>query len=401
MQLLEKLDNIYKNKRFNLIAFGLIAVMILLAYSNTFTASFHFDDNPQIVENPFIKRVTIDNIMKLLNDPRPIVSLTLMLNYQLSGLNVVGWHIFNIVVHIANSMMVYFLMLHALRSPRLIKSYDSKASRMSLFCALLFAVHPIQTESVTYLISRSELVATFFYLSTFLLFIDGVEKKKFGYFIAASFTAFLAVGSKEWAVTLPATLMLYDFLFVSNSDLKKVVGNWKAYGLVMLSWIYIFMRVDLAPGGNASFGFSVSTTSGITPWTYLLTSCNVLWTYIRLLILPINQNIDYDYAIAKTFFEFPTILSVLGHMAVIIISIWSYRKKGWIVLPFGAAWFYITFSPTQSFVPIIDVIFEHRAYLPSIGFFITFVAAYETFFDWIEKRRLVTGPVGKGLKKQA
>jgi hypothetical protein len=134
-------------------------------------------------------------------------------------------------------------------------------------------------------------------------------------------------------------------------------------------------------------GFSVVGTNNITPWNYLFTSFNVLWTYIRLLFLPINQNLDYEYPMAMTLFEFPTILSFIGHILVAGAALWLYAKKRWTLIPFGVAWFYITLSPTQSFVPILDKIFEHRVYLPSIGFFIFFIAAFEGVFEWIEKKK--------------
>ena len=103
--LTEKLNKVFASRRFNLIAFGIIAGLVLIAYSNTFTSSFHFDDNPSIVENATIKHVTMDNIITLLRGIRPVVNLSLMLNYALGGLSVVGYHIFNIAVHIANSML--------------------------------------------------------------------------------------------------------------------------------------------------------------------------------------------------------------------------------------------------------------------------------------------------------
>jgi len=142
-----------------------------------------------------------------------------------------------------------------------------------------------------------------------------------------------------------------------------------------------------SPGGAGGVGFNLVSATGITPWTYLLTSQNVIWTYIRLLFLPINQNLDYDYKIAKTLFELPTILSFLGHIAVISLAFVLYWKKRWTLIPFAIAWFYIGISPTQSFVPVVDVIFEHRVYMPSIGFFFAFIVVYEMVFDWIEGRR--------------
>lgn len=386
----EKLNRIYRGKMFNLVAFGLIAVMVLIAYSNTFTASFHFDDTHSIVENPYIKRVALENIKYLLSANRPVVNLTLMLNYQLSGLNVVGWHMFNIAVHIANAFFVYLLIFNTMNMPLFGKKYEESAKRLALFGALLFGVHPIQTESVTYIITRTELVTTFFYLATVLLFIKGVRANRFAYFIGAFFTSLCAMGSKEWAVTLPAVLFLYDVLFLSGGRIAPALSRWKAYVLIALPWgVAAYTLALISTGGSPSVGFGVSTVSGITPGTYLLTSLDVLWTYVRLLFLPINQNLDYDYPISRTLFEFPTLLSLIGHIVVVSAVFRLYKKKGWTLIPFGVAWFYITLSPVQSFVPIIDVIFEHRLYLPSIGFFIAFIAGYEGLFDWLQGKQAV------------
>ncbi len=388
----EVVNRMFEHKRFNLIAFAVIAVMVFIAYANTFTASFHFDDSPAIVENPFIRHVTWDNIMQLLSTNRPMVDLSIMLNYQLFALNVWGWHLFNIMNHIVNSWLVYLLVLWTLTLPVLAKQYGGRARRMAFFCALLFAVHPIQTESVTYIISRSETVTTFFYLSTLLLFIQAVRKKSSLYIAAATVTSLCAMQSKEWAVTLPAVVMLYDFVFLSEGKVKPILSRWYNYVLISLPWILILKKVPLFSSGTAaSYGFGMTTATGLTPATYLMTSLNVLWTYVRLMILPINQNLDYDYPIAKTIFELPTFISLLGHIVVVASAVWLYRKKNMLIYPFGAAWFYITLSPVQSFVPILDVIFEHRMYLPSIGLIMVFVAGYEGLFDWLEKRRAVAG----------
>jgi len=284
---------------------------------------------------------------------------------------------------------VYLLMLWTLNLPALAMKYGGKAKRMALFGALLFAVHPIQTEAVTYIITRTELLATFFYLATFLLFIQGARAQKSFFFVGAFFTSVLAMGSKEWAVTLPALLMLYDYMFLSEKKVTVVAGRWMTYvAIVLTSWIAVRNVPLFSTSHEASgIGFGLSTTSGITANTYWLTSLNVIWTYIRLLFLPIHQNLDYDYPIVKTLFEMPTILSFIGHVVVIGAAFWMYKKKGWLLIPFGIAWFYIGLSPVQSIVPIVDVIFEHRVYMPSIGFFIAFVAAYEGLFEWWEKRR--------------
>jgi hypothetical protein len=385
---------IYEGPWFHLLALVLIAGLTLLAYSNTFYSSFHFDDDQAINENQAIKHVTYENIDALLHTNRPITHLSLMFSYATSGLNVVGWHIFNISFHLANSILVYVLILWTVTLPVFRDRYRGHAGGMALFGALLFAVHPIQTESVTYIISRSELLAAFFFLSTFVLFIRGVLTNRFGYYVLALMTALCAMGSKEWAATLPAMLVLYDYLFVSQGSFAKVMKRWPAYALLFLPWLLAAYILSLYQG-QTSAGFSMSGVAGITPWTYLLTSCNVIWTYVRLMVLPINQNIDYDYSLATTLFEFPTLLSFLGHVLVIAAAFWAYKKKGWLLAPFGVAWFYVILSPTQSFVPIKDLIFEHRVYLPMLGLLIAFLAGYEALFmrlsgkEWKEEEKPV------------
>jgi hypothetical protein len=380
-------DKITGHRRFHLIALLIIAVAILIAYSNTFTASFHFDDNPTIVENPYIKNLTIENIKKLLQSTRPVVNLSLLLNYQLNGLDVVGWHIFNTLFHILNAFLVYSFVFITLNLPTMQEKFGSSSKFMALFAGLLFGIHPIQTQAVTYIISRTELLAAFFYLSTINLYIMWRLKHKKLYLAGAVLTAFLAMGSKEHAVTLPAIIFLYDYVFLSGGSLKDALSHWRSHFSIASSWlllIYLFSAVKLEGAG-----FNVTKENPeITPFTYLFTQFNVIWTYIRLMFLPINQNLDYDYPIAKTLFEFPTILSFIGHILVITAAFYFYKKKDWALIPFGIFWFYITLSPTSSFVPILDVIFEHRLYLPSVGFFIAFITGYELFFRWVEKKKI-------------
>jgi protein O-mannosyl-transferase len=388
LKMQELVNKLFASKRFNLFAFAIIAALILIAYSNTFTSAFHFDDNPSIVENGGIRHFTWDSFVSQFSGTRPIVNLSLLFNYQLSGMNVIGWHIFNIGLHIANSIFVYLFILWTLNLPSLSARYGGvRAKRMALFGSLLFALHPIQTESVTYIISRTELLATFFYLATFLFFIKGVRLRKYSYFIGCFFMSLFAMGSKEWAVTLPAMLFLYDFLFIAEGKLQTVLTRTMVYILVALPWG--FVAYNLTTSKLSGAGFGISGQNNITPLTYQLTSLNVLWTYIRLLFFPINQNLDYTFPLARTLFEFPTLLSLIGHICVVAASLWLYIKKKLTLLPFGAAWFYITLSPTQSFVPILDVIFEHRLYLPSIGFFIVFILVFEGIFDWFEKRKVL------------
>lgn len=384
----DSMNKVFSYKHFHIIACCVIIALTLVAYGNTFNAAFHFDDNPSIIENSTIRHASLENIMKILQANRPVVYLSIMLNYQLHEINVVGYHVLNITVHILNGIMVYFLVLWTLNLPQFAAAYAGRSRRMALFCALLFVVHPVQTESVTYIISRTELLATCFYLAAFLFFIRAAQTGRLSSMVGLFFSALLSAGSKEWAVTLPALLALYDLLFLADRKIGKVLSRWYLYVITAVpTWALVVSNLDLfSHGGSAGVGFNLTSATGITPVTYLYTSLNVIWTYIRLLLLPINQNLDYDYAVAKTLFEFPTLLSFAGHVLVIAFACWGFIRKQWTLLPFAVAWFYIGLSPTQSFVPVVDVIFEHRVYMPSIGFFLFFVLVYESVFDWAAKK---------------
>jgi hypothetical protein len=396
--------NHYFKKHFTLAAFCLIAALILLAYSNAFTSSFHFDDSPAINENVYIKTASMENIRGIILGSRPVVYLTIFLNYQLNGLNVVGWHIFNIGLHIATSFLVYLFLLRTMNMAAAIGTEEGKAKGMALFGALIFGVHPIQTESVTYIISRSEMLATFFYLGAIILFSWGAQTGRKRYYWGAFISSVLAMGSKEWAVTLPAIILLYDYLIISKRNIRAVLARWPVYLLIALSCLVVFRTLNLFAAGS-SVGFNMSAPSSaasgpgarkaLTGWAYFMTSCNVIWTYIRLLFLPIGQNIDYDYPIAQSLLEFPTAVSFLGHVAVIAGAFWLYWKKKWVLVPFGVAWFYITLSPVQSIVPVSDVIFEHRLYLPSVGFFLAFVVLFNMTIDRLTGNKHIEVKPGK------
>lgn len=328
----------------------LIVGLIVAVYLGTLHYPFTFDDSLNIEVNPTIKTLTWDNFSTLLKSTRPMLNILNLINYQICALNVGGWHIINILLHIANSFLVYLLVLQITRQRK-----DT-----ALFVSLLFALHPIQTEAVTYIISRTELLASLFYLGAILLWSRGKHQSAI---IAAIFAAL----SKEWAVTLPAIILLYDYLF-DKVDKKK------PYVLLTIPWAIVLYLI--VTNGLNAVGSAATKQSGVTATQYLFTSVNVLWTGIRLLIIPINQNLDYSYPIAQTF----PILAFIGHLILIGISIWLYKKKGWSLILFGVLFFYITISPVQSIVPVLDIFFEHRLYLPSIGFFIVFVAACDRIF---------------------
>ncbi len=371
------------NRRFDLFAVILIVIAVLIAYANTYYVPFHFDDHHAIEDNPRIKHIS--NIPSLFYRiegpvaPRPFLLMTFAINYAIHGLNVVGYHIFNNLLHCLNGILVYIFVVRTLNLPLLREKYSSISKELGLFSALLFVVHPVQTEAVTYIVSRSMPLATFFYLSGILIYLKAYETRKIIYYILLFFVSLAGMASREDYITFPVILFIYDALLMTSP--RDALRRWWIYFMLSITVAYRLWLTFTYKGAEEAAGFGVRL---LTPYEYFSTEMNVIWTYIRLLFLPINQNLDYDYPVSKSIFEFPSILSLTGHIIVISFGILMYRKNR--LITFLILWWYGTLSVSSSFIPIIDVIFEHRVYLPSIGFFILFVIFYYYAFDLLKER---------------
>ena len=368
------------------------------------------DDFNNIADNPSIK--SLKGFSRILQDNgRPVLMFSFLINYFADDFNVSGYHAVNLLLHALNGILLYFILYKTLNLPLFKESagviYEKKIMIAAL-ASLFFVSHPIQTESVTYITSRSELLVACFYLTSLLLFINyyaGAERvcpprrtslpafggaggdqgrqvrhdsgrKKIFFFILLFLPAFLASGSKETAVSLPAIAILYDFCFLSRGSVKRIIENRLIPHLIfIIISLFIFYNFFFRIPQAGSAGFSVKT---ITPLQYLFTQFNVFWTYVRLLIVPVNQNLDYDYPFANSIFELPTFFSLAGIIFILSVTgfilIRAYKKPAGkeypnsMVFAFPVLWFFITLLPTLNFIPLADVIFEHRLYLPSIGF---------------------------------
>ncbi len=419
------MNKIFSSRWFSLGAVLVIAASVLLAYSNTFHASFQFDDLPNIVDNPALK--SLSNIGNVLLNKRGVTYATFALNYAAGGLDVFGYHAVNTAVHILNSVLIYFLLLATLT--RL--GWETARSRMiAFFPALLFALHPVQTQAVTYIIQRMESLSGTFYLASLMLFITGAgasTRYRRGVLYGLSALCYaLGFYTKETAITLPAIVALYDFCFITESGPGEMFRKrWAAYGLLGALLVFFAITTAVTMGGfgdlsadNAgapaldrpapsmgttgmaqltvseatamSAGFNLKS---ISPKSYLFTEFNVLTYYFVLFLAPENQNLDYDFPVSKSLFETPkagrgaaltipipppavslaVLLVIIGLGAYFMAGTQKNRGSPRRVAAFFIFWFFIILSPTSSVVPIADVIYEHRVYLASAGFFTVFV----------------------------
>ncbi|UCD83827.1 MAG: tetratricopeptide repeat protein [Deltaproteobacteria bacterium] len=363
------------NKLFSrerLIALALISVIAATAYSNSFNVDYHLDDIHQISENYKIRDLSKIGDVLFFNKARPVLNLTLGLNYYFGQYELFGYHLVNLILHILNSFLVFFI-IRVTISDFLDKNW--KVSRrpddIALLSSCVFTAHPIQTEAVTYIISRSSVLCTTFYLSAILLFIRAwadserseteiktVRLRR----IAFSILCFLlALGTKEIAVTFPVVLIGYDFCFISKGDMKKIGQRILKYHSMFLLIILVFFLLRqhfFGSFGNPKYIRSVTSN--------LATQIHVIVNYIRLLIVPINLNVDPDFPVSASFFELPVVLSAIILLGFVVVVLRIFRSSP--AISFSIFWFFLTLSPTSSIVALEDPVAEHRLYLASVGF---------------------------------
>ncbi len=366
------------NKTKSLLLFiSVIIIVASLSYLNSLYGSFIFDDELSVVGNPAVKNISYFKEMGLkdfltqgISGGRPLTTFTFALNYFFSGLEPFGYHLGNLLIHLANCLLVFIFIFNTLK---LSETYKEKAGLIAFFTALLFSVHPIQTGAVSYISQRAEILASFFYLSSLLLFITalrrGASMQGILCYVAGVILFFLGLGSKEIIVTLPVAVFLYWTFFLKK--LPELNGKIQKSMLAILllpavaGVIYRIYKITLHT--DSSMGFSI----GITPFEYLLTQCRVITRYIFLLFAPFGQNADYDFTLSKGLFDPPsTIFGLL--FIVLLLAAAAFLYKRWRTASFGILWFFIVLSPTSSFIPLRDLIMEHRMYLASVGIFLIF-----------------------------
>ena len=319
---------------------------------------------------------------------RFITYLSIAFNYHFHGLNVFGYHLFNLAVHLLSAFLVWWLALLTFSTPMMKEQKIARhANLIALFAGLIFVAHPIQTEAVTFIVQRAASMATMFYLASLCFYIKsrtvkipspprgglprqrrGLErgdyKKHIFYYICSLLTAVLAMFTKETAITLPLMILLYEFCFLKT----KKNFNWGYLSPFLLTILIIPVTMYFTESAKAQLqrGVLPDAPPGISSMHYLFTQFRVLVSYIRMVFLPLNQNLDYDYPISKSILEIPTLISFLFLIGILVWAKYFFSKYR--LVSFSIFWFFLTLLPESSFLAIRDVIFEHRLYLPMVGY---------------------------------
>ncbi len=348
----------------------------LLIYAQTFQFDFVFDDYIFVVTNPFIKNFTHFNVMwHAFPMTRLVGMLSFSLNYHFDQLHARGYHIFNFIVHMLAVGLGWALADLLFRMVKWPPSEDRIIKELPFIIAVLFLVHPCQTQAVTYITQRFESMATVFYLGAVYFYLRGRLSTQWAYkiilFAFAGFSVILGILTKEVVITLPAMILALEWILFPKKNNKK--------GYIILAAIGVLLYLlftKLVHANLSVFLQSIPSESHdgdiLTPTHYFLTQMRVFLTFLRLLVLPVHQNLDYDYPASTGFFHPPLTLvgfCVIGYFIFLIIKL----RRNFPLMSFGLAWVLITFS--INLAPRSNVIFEHKLYLISFGFILFAVAA--------------------------
>ena len=334
-----------------ILAFGVVA------YHNSFLGPFFFDDKYAILEDPAIRHLW--PLPGSWTDIRPVVTLSLALNFRLGGLNVLGYHAFNLAVHLLAALTLFGIVRRTLQMNTLRTCFGSSAPELAAVISILWLVHPLQTQSVNYIIQRAEVLMGLFYLLTLYCLIrcDGDPRPK-EWKAAGILCCALGMGSKSIMVTAPLLALLYDRIFLSPSFRETLRRRaWLYAGLAATWGIQGFFLWKLNDRPSLSVGFHLPQVSWIE---YLRTQPGVLLHYLKLSFWPEPLVFDYHWPVAKTLSA--VLLPAIPIAGLGLVTLWACRRR-WRV-GFLGAWFFLILAPTSSFIPVADIAVEHRMYLP-------------------------------------
>ncbi len=339
----------------------------LLIYSNALHASFQFDDYKTIVNNPSVKNLRNIRIMWEAFNTRILTGYSFAINYALGGLNVFGYHLVNILIHIFNSYLVYLLLRLIFSTPYFRKEFlRNNIHLLAFFAALVFLAHPIQTQAVTYITQRASCLGAFFYLLALIFYIKFRLISRGFYLGLAMAMTILAMLTKEMTVTIPFSIAVLEIFFLKEQrDQIKTIFKRISPFLLLIFLIPILLSFDK---DYSILGLKEQFSSSHLRILNLLTEINVLRTYLRLVFIPIHQNVDYDYPMVKHILDANTIFSVCLFLVLIGIAIWQFNRKR--MISFCIIWFFLSMSVEFIVCSLVavDMIFEHYLYLPMVGF---------------------------------
>jgi len=328
----------------------------MLLYAPAINGRFLFDD----IHLPFHKDIAHEPLSAWMSTVRPVLMFSYWVNYSLSGMAPAAYHLTNIAIHVFNVCLVFLILFRIFNWT----GWPGKKARMgALIGAAIFLVHPLQTESVSYIAGRSESLAASFVLASYLVFvyrrapaISWLES------VAVLLLFAAAVATKENAVALAGVFLLTDLFWPGHGWLAQLWRNRRLYGLMLPGVLFALVAVARVLANSSTAGFS---TPGVAWYQYGFTEARAIFVYIRMFLVPVGQSVDHDFALSHSITEHGAIF-YLAALGLLIGAAIACRRR-FRLEAFGLLMFLTLLAPTSSIVPITDSLVERRTYLPLLG----------------------------------
>ncbi|RKZ47635.1 MAG: hypothetical protein DRQ58_06235 [Gammaproteobacteria bacterium] len=356
-----------KERRTDILCWAVLFILGTILYGHTLDAPWYHDDLPNIVNNPNIRDLSTA-LTKFFRSRGPAY-FSFAVNYELSGYSLPAFHITNICIHILTSGLVFLVA----------KRVFPNQHHYAALVALIFLVHPLQTQAVTYIVQRMASLATLFGFLCIYLYCRAREQLNSGvkwsnirhlnYWSLALVSCYLAVKTKENLAVLPLLMLLFDYFYLSRA--KRLTRSLKAEAVYIvpffLSPLSVALNRLISPliKGESLQSIASVQEAGITPLQYLVTEFQVLWIYLKLLIVPYPQIFDYVYPVTKTLLTVQNVMAFAG-LVTLILTAFLVRNR-YSHLCFGICWFFLGLAVESTLLPL-DPVFEHRLYLSMFGF---------------------------------
>lgn len=429
------------------IGLTIVMALVLICYFRTLWSPFYFDDYTYILGNPFIRTLwgvfdseTIlrtDVLVDIKNSvlSRPLTYFSFALNYFVHKDAVAGYHFVNILIHLVNACLVYCLIrtlaLCGSKAGTDAGQLDNVINRTAFFCAALFAVHPVMTSAVTYIIQRmASLGAMFFLLCMACYFragLAGGKLERARWYVASLVACFLAMKVRETSFMLPIVLLMADLLYRSGTVRKRLIRLVPFFAVLFMvvatlggidntwdqskqnagpSTLEVLKVARTSPLEYFSTQFytnpNMTSITSMSPNEYLITQFRVIVTYERMLLVPLGLNFVHDYPFYRSLAEPAVLASLLLHLTWLGVASWLLRKSQSVpgekrflfrVAAFGIFWFYLCLVMESSIIPMDDLLLEYRMYLPAFGILVALVALLQTVLQPLVFKSIAAGLV--------
>jgi tetratricopeptide (TPR) repeat protein len=381
-------------------AFFALFITLLLIYSNSFRGEWHFDDFFTIVDNPNIRlqAVTWDDLKKSFYGPtlgtdsqrinRPVAYATFALNYLFGGTDVIGYHVVNFFIHFTAACFLFLLIRATLTLPAMRERYGSVAYPVALLSTFFWATSPLHVHAVTIIVQRMASLAGLGYVMSIYFYVRARTANKvrsgIAFYFLSAVSALVAFGTKENTAVLPITLLLYDLFFIQGISAESVKKSLKWAALpfaivLVLGWLYTDFSVERAVYESGVRPFS--------PIERLLTQGRVLFLYVSLLLYPIPSRLMFlhDIEISRTLFTpWTTLAAIVAIFLCLLFA--AFRSKKDPLLSFAILFFILNHLVEGTVIPL-ELIYEHRNYIPSMFFFVPIAVLMVRCLDYFSYRR--------------